>query len=92
MLLIRRAQVESVRRHAGVFAGSFIPSDIVFGPYDGPLDIATKTSDEKNLRYLLEVSKHAMGGVGYSQNHAFTRTRFFEARLYGWVDGWTDEQ
>ena len=56
MFIIQDSQMENVKRFAGVFAASFIPSNLTFGPYHGPLDITLKTNDHKDLHYILEVS------------------------------------
>ncbi|KAK3749565.1 hypothetical protein QZH41_019703 [Actinostola sp. cb2023] len=56
MFLLNSTQLESIQKYSGVFSTGYIPSQLVFGPYDGPLNMALKTRDDKHLDYILEVT------------------------------------
>ena len=55
MHIVSQSQLEVVEQLSGVIARSIIPENIVFGPYDGPLSIASKTLESKELDFILEV-------------------------------------
>jgi hypothetical protein len=55
MYMLNSSQLESIQKYAGVFSTGYIPPQLVFGPYDGPLNMALKTRDDKHLDYILEV-------------------------------------
>ena len=55
MYLLHWSEMENVQRYSGVFATCSIPALLTFGPYQGPLNMLLKTTDNKHLDFVLEV-------------------------------------
>ena len=56
MYLVHWSEIENLQRFSGVFTTSSVPSQLTFGPYNGPLNMALKTNDRKHFDYILEVN------------------------------------